>query len=110
MARPKKEGAIKAGELKEGLIRFSFIADANKIEAVKKLAKKNKVTLKELMGQALDVLLKSNATVPEVKDVKMKQTSVKKTGKAKRSDPDYMSIENQNRLKMLIAANPLSKG
>ena len=53
MGRLKKEDAIKSGELKKGLVRFSFIANREVISRMKLQAKKDGVSIKDLMDKIL---------------------------------------------------------
>ena len=60
MGRLKKENAVKRGELQKGLKRFSFIADVQVIQFFKLLSKRKKLTLKDLMHEALTNYLKGD--------------------------------------------------
>lgn len=53
IGRPKKKDAIKAGELKEGLCRFSFIVDIHTVTAIKTEAKKRKIPIKTFMEKII---------------------------------------------------------
>ena len=59
VGRPRKLNATKAGALKEGLCRFSFIADENKIIAIKKMAVMEGVTIKNLMSRLIKIALEN---------------------------------------------------
>lgn len=63
MGRPKKVNAIKSGELGEGLQRFSFIADANIIDSIKKSAKSQNLSIKNLMLKILSNYLKESTNL-----------------------------------------------
>jgi hypothetical protein len=52
--RPKKVNAKKPGELNKGLCRFNFIADEKMVEKIKKEAKKQKISIKELMSRIIN--------------------------------------------------------
>ena len=52
--RPKKTDAKKVGELNKGLRRFTFIADERTVSMIKKLAIRQKVSVKELMAHILN--------------------------------------------------------
>ena len=53
MGRKSKENAIKSGQLKSDLQRFSFIAQKDVVADLKKLAQKEGKTIKELMNEIL---------------------------------------------------------
>ena len=52
--RPKKANAKKIGELNKGLRRFTFIADESTVSMIKKLAIRQKVSVKKLMAHILN--------------------------------------------------------
>jgi CRISPR/Cas system-associated endonuclease Cas3-HD len=53
MGRPRKENAMKAGDLQPGLVHFIFAADEIYANELRELCKKNKVTIKKVMNRAL---------------------------------------------------------
>lgn len=57
IGRPKKDGAKKAGDLSEGLCRFSFIADQSKIAAIKNKADIEGITIKLFMDRLFEAAL-----------------------------------------------------
>jgi ribosomal protein S25 len=52
--RPKKANAKKPGELNKGLRRYTFVADKKMIEKIKKEAKRQKISIKELMSRIIN--------------------------------------------------------
>ena len=61
--RPKKKDAIKAGELRKGLCRFSFIASVSTVAAIKQMAAGYDMTIKHFMALKLIDLPKDEASV-----------------------------------------------
>ena len=57
MGRPKKENAIKAGELRKGLKRFSFIVEEKYINELKGIRKLKNLTMKGLMNEVISSYL-----------------------------------------------------
>jgi Ribbon-helix-helix protein, copG family len=53
MVRPKKQNAVKAGYLRPGLMRFSFIADKDMVALIKEIAKEDHKSIKDLMEEIL---------------------------------------------------------
>ena len=66
MGRHKKENSIKSGDLGEGLQRFSFIANVEQIEILKRTARSQKVTIKKLMSQILSKYLKGDVNIKTI--------------------------------------------
>jgi hypothetical protein len=79
VGRPKKKGAKKAGELSDGLCRFSFIAEINTVAAIKEIAKGKGITIKELMKDALykSVPADKNEITRQIKEFKVNQKLIK---------------------------------
>ena len=78
MGRPKKENAVKSGELQEGLQRFSFIVDKQVIQELKQLSKNRKLSIKELMGQVLTTYIENEK--PKSKNEKLLSEFLKNKG------------------------------
>ena len=58
MGRLKKHNAVKSGELQSGLIRFTFIAQAELILELKSLAAEKELPVKDLMHDILTRYIK----------------------------------------------------
>jgi len=58
MGRLKKHNAVKSGELQSGLIRFTFIAEAELILELKSLAAEKELSVKYLMNDILTRYIK----------------------------------------------------
>ncbi len=90
MGRIKKVNAIKPGQLQSGLLRFTFIADADVVFKIKCLAKKENLSVKDLMNRILA------GYIAKVK----KADSVKQSDKA--SGNKTISLKNQGKLKIYL--------
>ena len=51
--RPTKINAIKKGQLKKGLVRFTFVTEKRLVDKMKIIAKKKKKTYKTVMTELL---------------------------------------------------------
>lgn len=85
--RPKKKDAVKSGELKSNLCRFSFIAEKKIVALIKKNAKQKGLTIKDYMNELLVDKLK---VIEKKTDKKVNNIENEKIGG---------TIENRNKLK-----------
>lgn len=79
VGRPKKKGAIKAGVLQSGLCRFSFIADVQVVDAIKKLSKGKNMSIKDFMKDLLyNIPTNENDIKASIERWKINQRAIKK--------------------------------
>ena len=56
IGRPTKKNAVKPGQLKKGLVRFTFITTKELIRKVKNIAKSQNRTIKDIMTELLETV------------------------------------------------------
>lgn len=78
MGRPKKEGAMKAGEISDDLCRFTFIANKNKVDAIKKRAAQNSMSVKDFMDILLSNELETNVSEGKEPGIRNKKKPARK--------------------------------
>ena len=90
VGRPKKKGAKKAGDLKDGLCRFSFIANKSEIDAIKERAAMDGVSIKLLMSRLLQTCINSSPYLD-----RFLQINITYKGFNKKKMFKYQDIEKQ---------------
>ena len=66
--RPKKLNAKKSGDLKKGLVRFTFIVEKTIVFEIKKEAELDGITVKNLMHKMLSEYLKNRPSPSQRKN------------------------------------------
>ena len=90
VGRPKKKGAKKAGDLKDGLCRFSFIAAKSEIDTIKQMAAMEGVSIKLFMSRLLKTSINSNPYLD-----RFLQINITYKGFNKKKIFKYQDIEKQ---------------
>jgi PP-loop superfamily ATP-utilizing enzyme len=66
VGRPKKKNAVKPGQLAEGLMIFSFIAEIQLIKKIKASAKSEGLSMKDYMKKLLNEVTKEKEIITKV--------------------------------------------
>ncbi|HMK03692.1 MAG TPA: hypothetical protein VK489_05855 [Ferruginibacter sp.] len=86
--RPRKDNAVKSGELGPGLQRFTFVAEKRTVKAIRQIAANADISIKDFMRNLLKpvhgekvneiVVVKNNADVPKKEKTKYKASFIDK--------------------------------
>ena len=88
MGRKKKEGAIKAGQLQDKLVRYTFIADREQLKELTAEAEANGVTMKQLMFNIISFYLRPSKA--------SRESSPSGGGKHEKTMKKYMAANDSN--------------